>query len=584
MVSMKKNPVNNAKKKTTKVKKRKIEKFKRKQDEKKFLYKNKKTIRTVTTLAIIAFVIVSSFLIYQSTMEKRSTVELGDEVKFNFISYYDNNEVIQHTIVPNPDSVTVDTPLDDNRLKMPQRFIIGGYKQVEGLLSFLYWNDDMLLGLKKGKTYTISIPAEQAYSGPQLSVLTEEERVFSVPRDTETKRYGVMELNSFTENYGEPEVGKMIDAEGVTLQITEIDDTIVTYEYYYEIGDEIYLEYGKAIVTGKTEDQLMANYIGEKGVTFYIVKNNTWLPAHVKEVTEDELHIEIDHFNYKLRIESITKDTIDEKEWNVSDGDLAIVRYIGYYEDGEVFDSSIKDPDVELSKDLPLDNTYDHDELIITIMPGQTIPGTQSLITGFNDALKGMNIGDEKIIEVSPEDGYGIWDPEKVEQVDILIGTFGRFEVVQKEQTMSIDEYITQNGYEPLVGAVVSFYFGEGVITKIDDGIVTINVTSVKDTEFIIGYFKGVVTSENDSSITIERIVKDGDTIAIPGEGSAIAHVNDDEITLAYDPTSYSVGDSFAGGKITNITDTYIELDKNHPMAGKTLFFKLRLINFRKVA
>lgn len=68
-------------------------------------------------------------------------------------------------------------------------------------------------------------------------------------------------------------------------------------------------------------------------------------------------------------------------------GDKVKVHYTGRYKDGEIFDSSIKrEPlDVEI--------------------------GAAQVIKGFEDALVGMQEGEKKRVEISPEEGYGMPDP-----------------------------------------------------------------------------------------------------------------------------------------------------------------------------
>ena len=68
-------------------------------------------------------------------------------------------------------------------------------------------------------------------------------------------------------------------------------------------------------------------------------------------------------------------------------GDKVKVHYTGRYADGKVFDSSVeREPlDVEI--------------------------GAAQVIKGFEDALLGMQEGERKTVEISPEEGYGFPDP-----------------------------------------------------------------------------------------------------------------------------------------------------------------------------
>jgi peptidylprolyl isomerase len=68
-------------------------------------------------------------------------------------------------------------------------------------------------------------------------------------------------------------------------------------------------------------------------------------------------------------------------------GDKVKVHYTGRFKNGKIFDSSIeREPlDVEI--------------------------GAAQVIKGFEDALVGMQEGEKKSVEISPEEGYGQPDP-----------------------------------------------------------------------------------------------------------------------------------------------------------------------------
>ena len=64
-------------------------------------------------------------------------------------------------------------------------------------------------------------------------------------------------------------------------------------------------------------------------------------------------------------------------------GDRVRVHYTGRLEDGQVFDSS-----------------KDGDPLEFTVGAGEVIPG-------FDEAVRGMNVGDKKTINIQSDDAYG---------------------------------------------------------------------------------------------------------------------------------------------------------------------------------
>ena len=77
----------------------------------------------------------------------------------------------------------------------------------------------------------------------------------------------------------------------------------------------------------------------------------------------------------------------------VKQGDIVLVDYVGTFEDGKIFDSS------EGKKPLA-----------VTI-------GQNQVISGFEEALFGMKVGEEKTIDLSPEKAYGEYNSDLVQEI-----------------------------------------------------------------------------------------------------------------------------------------------------------------------
>lgn len=77
------------------------------------------------------------------------------------------------------------------------------------------------------------------------------------------------------------------------------------------------------------------------------------------------------------------------------DGDLVTVSFQGVLEDGSVFDSS------------------DEEEPLTFIL------GENEVLPGFERAVSGMEVGEQKTVTVPPEEGYGVHQPRLVEEVAI---------------------------------------------------------------------------------------------------------------------------------------------------------------------
>ncbi len=130
----------------------------------------------------------------------------------------------------------------------------------------------------------------------------------------------------------------------------------------------------------------------------------------------------------------------------VESGDTISVDYIGRLDTGKVFDTSLKDEAVKA--ELPLRPSYE---------PLKFTAGAGQMIKGFDDAVIGMKVGDEKTITIPPAQAYGEYNPNAL----IVIST---------------DEFKKLLGKDPKEGFQVQARNGAvGTITKIANGQITID-------------------------------------------------------------------------------------------------------------
>jgi len=113
------------------------------------------------------------------------------------------------------------------------------------------------------------------------------------------------------------------------------------------------------------------------------------------------------------------------------------VEYVGTLEDGTVFDSSEK-----------------HNS------PLEFIVGEGQLIKGFDDAVVGMKVGEEKEVKLLPEDAYGPHNPEFVR--DMPKDMFPKDQEIKPGMIFMVD---LQDGRQLPVR-----------VTKVSDGHVTIDL------------------------------------------------------------------------------------------------------------
>ncbi len=100
------------------------------------------------------------------------------------------------------------------------------------------------------------------------------------------------------------------------------------------------------------------------------------------------------------RQENIMPELVPKKEVGI--GDEVTFNYIGYLDDGTVFDSSIAGFQAKpVTKDTPLDNTQDY-------APFTFMTGANSIIPGFEKRLIGAKLNEETGIAIPPEEGYNV--------------------------------------------------------------------------------------------------------------------------------------------------------------------------------
>ena len=94
----------------------------------------------------------------------------------------------------------------------------------------------------------------------------------------------------------------------------------------------------------------------------------------------------------------------------IETGDSITIEYVGRFEDGSVFDTSRYAVATEHGLDEAQDNTEDdYSPLSFTVGEGE-------VIEGLDEAVVGMEDGEESTVTIPPEKGYGEFNPEWVRE------------------------------------------------------------------------------------------------------------------------------------------------------------------------
>ncbi len=111
-----------------------------------------------------------------------------------------------------------------------------------------------------------------------------------------------------------------------------------------------------------------------------------------------------------------------------------------------------------------LESTEEGEPIVFIQGLGQIIPGLES-------ALYGLKVGDQKTVTIQPEDAYGEYDPESLQEVKIEefseevpldVGTFldmkdDEDEVLSAQIIAADEETITLDFNHPLAGKTLTF-------------------------------------------------------------------------------------------------------------------------------
>ncbi len=101
----------------------------------------------------------------------------------------------------------------------------------------------------------------------------------------------------------------------------------------------------------------------------------------------------------------------------VENGDIIKVNYTGHLETGEVFDTS--HPEMARNASVPKVSWFNERPFY---EPLEFTVGAGVMIEGFDEAVVGMKVNENKTVKIPAEQGYGLHDPSLVETVPIIQG------------------------------------------------------------------------------------------------------------------------------------------------------------------
>jgi len=260
-------------------------------------------------------------------------------------------------------------------------------------------------------------------------------------------------------------------------------------------------------------------------------------------------------------------------------GDLASANYIVKLEDGTVYDTTYE----AMAKEKGI---YNPDR---PYGPANFTVSTGMMIEGLEEGVVGMKEGETKTLVIPPKTAYGPVNESLVERMPIeeempykhsflrrITTSLSEFEQwFGKNHTVGESLFVPSAGYHisllsmNATHVTVSYELKEGDVFKSSKGNWNLTVLEV-----------------GDENITTAPDFLESDTIQIYKYywNSTVINVSDNVVTVSHNPIpDIEFTDIFGFTTKTHFSDTEIIKDHNHPLAGKTLIFKVTVeeIGFR---
>ncbi|MFH0956433.1 MAG: FKBP-type peptidyl-prolyl cis-trans isomerase [Candidatus Aenigmatarchaeota archaeon] len=182
-------------------------------------------------------------------------------------------------------------------------------------------------------------------------------------------------------------------------------------------------------------------------------------------------------------------------------------------------------------------------EFTFVSMAGQTAQG-------FDEAVEGMCLGQEKHVSVPPEKAYGLYDPSLLTSIPMEMETNRTFSVPKSE-------FFPKFGRQPAVGGM---YESADIPYPIRVGAIS------KDT------------------IMLEKVVTAGYRIPVGRDPWPIdvVRVTTDTIFLYRNVTDGEEVKTPYGNRTVSVANGTITIDLNHELAGETILYDINVISLEK--
>jgi FKBP-type peptidyl-prolyl cis-trans isomerase 2 len=264
-----------------------------------------------------------------------------------------------------------------------------------------------------------------------------------------------------------------------------------------------------------------------------------------------------------------TASAVTDQDLTAATGDMVTVNYLGKLEDGRVFDTSLLSVAYNTSVAKSLGFTLRSNS---SYVPFSLTIGAGTVISGFNDGIIGMKVGDEKVITIPPSKGYGEMDLSKVFSFDLN-------ETKTIYENMTFSEFKTKFGVTAVYGLSVQdpTYNWPVLVIYANMDADKVRIQNAPMAGQQIDVYKNATVSATGWNITIQSV----DSTKNAGEGEISLHHNvtalDNRYIMGYDSVKKS---TFILDDVSTSTPVWTGArNYNTELIGKNLVFTVKLVS-----
>lgn len=173
------------------------------------------------------------------------SVEVGDTLYINYNFYLDTGEIV--------DTTFEDVAMDDTKPKVWWFRLRATYEPLKIVVGDGTLPPDLelaLIGMHEGQQKEVSIPPEKAYGYKDPEKITEIPLIQTLNKEEEVP------LEDFKDRIGEdPVPDERYKFQDLTIHVLEVTEDKVRFTYELQVGQEIHISLGKAVVSAETETE-----------------------------------------------------------------------------------------------------------------------------------------------------------------------------------------------------------------------------------------------------------------------------------------------------------------------------------------